>query len=469
MLRSKCGEEQVMRSARNSIEADVTRLIAWAHAAYSGSMPDAVKRRAAQILGDDLGAMIAARNEPEVIAFHAKVRERKQYPEATIFCGGQVRVDRFAAATANAVAACWLELDEGYRKVPCHAGLYILPALMAEAEASDASVDEVLRAIVIAYELVTRVARGWKVRELNMHSHARYGAIGAAAAIGLIRRIDEAQLLAAVSAAATFAMAGPREHAVHGALVRNTWAATGAWSGMMSVDWAACGIGGIPGGFYDVFSTVLGGDVQSGALVDGLGESWAVLDGYTKTHACCQHLHSTVEAVLELRTKLSVSDWNQAVERIEVEAHPYAQPLNNSNPPTTLAAKFSLPHVVATTLVHGDAGVASFSVGTLRDPDITALRSKVRLLAYEPQPAPPNDRPSRVTLHMKDGSHASAVCLSAPGGPDQPLDTAEVLRKLDRLAGDVYPQLRAWIEQLMRLEPAQLNFAWRNAVAEFCA
>ena len=47
--------------------------------------------------------------------------------------------DLFQAQRANAVAADWLELDEGYRVVPCHAGLYVIPALLAEAEtATDA-------------------------------------------------------------------------------------------------------------------------------------------------------------------------------------------------------------------------------------------------------------------------------------------------------------------------------------------
>ena len=40
----------------------------------------------------------------------------------------------WAGAREQAVAADWLELDEGYRAVPCHAGLYVVPALLAEAE-----------------------------------------------------------------------------------------------------------------------------------------------------------------------------------------------------------------------------------------------------------------------------------------------------------------------------------------------
>jgi glutamine synthetase len=43
-------------------------------------------------------------------------------------------------------------------------------------------VREVLRALTVAYEIVTRIARAWKVDDLAIHGHARFSAIGAAAA-----------------------------------------------------------------------------------------------------------------------------------------------------------------------------------------------------------------------------------------------------------------------------------------------
>ena len=51
-----------------------------------------------------------------------------------MFRGGRPRTDRISAAVANGLAGDWIELDEGFREVPCHAGVYVLPALLAEAE-----------------------------------------------------------------------------------------------------------------------------------------------------------------------------------------------------------------------------------------------------------------------------------------------------------------------------------------------
>jgi 2-methylcitrate dehydratase PrpD len=77
-----------------------------------------VLARAATVLADDLAAMIGARDEPEVARFHRRVIERARHHEATVFRGGNARIARMDAAVANAVAADWLELDEGYRPRP---------------------------------------------------------------------------------------------------------------------------------------------------------------------------------------------------------------------------------------------------------------------------------------------------------------------------------------------------------------
>src|SRR5690348_5062789 len=107
-------------------------LIAWAAEVETADIPDAVLRRAALVLADNLAATVAAESEPEVKAAQDKLTVRSAAPEATVFNRAAQRVDRYAAAAANGTAATWFELDEGYRLAPAHAGAYILPALLAE-------------------------------------------------------------------------------------------------------------------------------------------------------------------------------------------------------------------------------------------------------------------------------------------------------------------------------------------------
>jgi 2-methylcitrate dehydratase PrpD len=443
------------------------QLIDWAAASELADIPRPVLARAATVLVDDLAAMIGARDEPEVARFHRRVIERAHHREATVFRGGSARVARIDAAVANAVAADWLELDEGYRRTPCHAGLYVLPSLLATAETEDRSCGELLRALVLGYEIVTRIARGWKQRALNMQSHGRYSAIGAAAATSLLQRLDARTMFGAVTAAASLVNPSPRTHLVAGALVRNVWPAQGAWSGLMAVEWADCGIAGSPDAFYDVYSDVFGGTAEPAALTEGLGASWALLEGYTKLYACCQHLHATVEALLDLRPALLAAGAVDRIESVEIATHALARPLMNPRPDTTLGAKFSLPHAVASALVMGSGGAEAFAFDTLARPDIGALREKVRVKPYESELPPPNDRPARAEVRLRDGRVLSAECLSARGGADRPLPPSTVDDKIAALATPVYPRIAATLAPLRSLDTQALQRGWRQTVDAF--
>jgi 2-methylcitrate dehydratase PrpD len=449
---------------RQACAAGIEALAQWA--ATTRDVPRHVLQRAARVLADDLAAMVGARDEPQVAAFHARVLARAAGDEATVFRGGpRARTDRLSAAVANAVAGDWLELDEGYRVAPCHAGLYVMPALLAETEARDLPLQRMLHVVAIAYEVVTRVARAFSPRVLNLHSHARYAAVGACAATAMAAELDGATMRHALAAAATLINVGPRNHLISGTLVRNVWPAVGAWSGMMSVEWAQCGIAGSRDGFHDAYAGVLDSRVDPGALTQGLGQQWAILDGYTKVYACCQHLHSAVEAALALRARVPAVE---SIDAVVVEAHPLAQLLPNPEPQTTLGAKFSLPHAVAAALVKGSGGADAFASDTLGDAGIARLRERVRIEPYPDLPPPPDDRPARVRVRMCGGETLEAACASALGSPDRPLPPGMHESKIEALTARAYPRLPGVLESIVALEPARLARGWSDTVADFC-
>ncbi len=458
-----------MDEVRDECARETRSLATWAAGVRYEDIPRPVVERAVRVLADDLAAVIGARGEPEVRAFHERTLARANFEEATIFCGGRPRTDRLSAAVANAVAADWLELDEGYRPTPCHAGLYVVPSLLAECEAGDVALRDMLRALIVAYEIVTRVARTWVPRAAVMQSHGRYCAIGAAAAVALARNANADLLRAAITGAATLTMASPRDHLVSGALVRNVWPAVGAWAGTMSVEWAACGIGGVDGGFFDVYSTVHGGAVHPHRLTAGLGDTWAILDGYMKVHACCQHLHSTVEALLAMRERAPTGLTVEDIDEIAVETHPLALPLVNPRPTTTLGAKFSLPHAVGAVIATGTGGANAFLSATLADPAIARLRERVRVVPYTPLPDPPNDRPARVRISYRDGREVVGECLSAQGGSDRPFPAGVFIDKITALTSAAYPAFVPTIQALMRLDASNLAQRWPSIVERICA
>ena len=438
-------------------------LFDWAAEAVHRPLPEQVRRRAATILADDIGAMVAGSLEPQVKVARESFLDRKSGENvATIFASGAPRADCDTAACANGMAITWCELDEGFRDASCHAGAYALPALLAECESLGRTTEELVRTLAVAYEVTTRFALSFPFPSLTVHPHAAWATIGAATGVSLARRHDAATIAAAVAGAATMTFAGPFDTAVEGSLVRNGWTSAGAWIGRRAADWAQGGIGGGAATIYDVFARSFKCDVRPEALVDGLGERWSVANGYHKIFACCQYAHTAVEATLELLARKGERPLDD-LQEIVVETGPGGMALTTVEPETVLAAKFSIPHAVAATTRLGTAGAKAFAFDTLREPGISALRRKVKLTPYANLQPAPNDRPARITWLFRDGARLSATRESARGGADRPFEEATLLSKLSDNAAAVFPCLPA---ALARVIAGDCTGTWKSFLEE---
>jgi len=446
-------------------ERNVVALLEWAAACSWEEVPHAARERIALVIGDDIAAMLAASGEPEVRAVQEGLARRARAAEATLLARGAPRVEMHDAAIGNGVAASWAEMDEGYRKVPCHAGVYCLPALFAVAEKDGLTVREVLRAAVLGYEITARFARAWHSIIPPLHPHGLFNSVGGAAAVGLARGLDAGTFALAVTGAATMVSPGPYNHAIKGALVRNAWPALGAVAGILAVDLAAAGIGGVPSSPLDVFEGCFGARTDAAQLTEGLGRDWAVCDGYHKLYACCQYSHSALDALGEILARRPELKGGERVAAVEVETHPRGMTLDNYEPRTTLAAKFSLPHALAAALVYGHAGVEAFSAASLAEPRVAGLRRRVRMAPHPDVRPWPLDRPARVTLVLEDGERISASCESARGGPDRPFAEEEVRAKIRSLSAPLAPGLAAALARL-GAEPDRKWPQWIASVFE---
>ena len=454
------------RKLRQNAADALSKLSDWGSSLAWADVPEDVRRRAALILLDDFGAMVAASNEPELNRMRESIAPAAGIAEATIFDGGRRRMDRYSAALLNGTAADWCELDSGYRPAVCHAGLYCFPALLAEAEATEFTLRDVLLAFIVGYETVTRVARCFRFPDLVLHPHAGFSTIGAAASIAKLRGLTGPETAKALCTSATLVLPGPFNHAVEGALVRNTWPGICAQNGIRAVDWSSLGVSATSQAFSDVFVDIFGARAKPSELSAKLGESWSVRDGYHKLHACCQFGHSVVESILNaLGHNNEVPA--EAVEKVIVETHSKARKLDNPAPKTTLAAKFSIQHIAATTIAFRHANASAFSTSTLEEPALSSLRRKVEILAFKPELGPPNDRASRVSISLRDGGVLEGECLSARGGTDNPLTENEITYKAANNLRDAYPKAYTTLRKMISLNPSFLARSWSEIVSEF--
>lgn len=450
---------------REALAEGLEMLTRWTAACAAGDIPEDARARTALILADDLSAIVAARDEPELAALQAGLARSAGAPEATVFSVEPRRLDRYSAAAANGAAADWCELDSGYRRVICHAGIYCLPALMAEAEAEGRTAGEVLRALTLGYETVARIARALPFERLVLHPHGSLAAIGAAAATAALRGLPAEDAMAAVASAATMVMPGPYTHPINGAMVRNVWPGVAAWTGLRAADWAVIGIRGLPGALYDVFVDAFGASAVPGELTEGLGEDFAVAGAYHKVHACCQYGHAAIEATGKLHARAG----GALPEAIHLDTHWRARVMDNPAPETTIAGKFSIQHIAATAAVHGHGGAEAFSAAALQDARVAALRARVTVAPYEPEQPWPNDRPTRVIWTMADGSRLTEDIPSARGGPDRPFTAEEIRAKIRGITAAPCPGMADVLEALMALDPDTLATPWPNLVARMVA
>ena len=457
-------------SAKNHMAPTVSalrQLMTWSAGTGWNDIPEPVRRRAALILVDDLAAIIASRNEPEVVQIQDRMLRFAGMGEASVLNGRGGRADRYTAATANAISGTWCELDEGYRVTMCHAGIYVLPALLAEAEAEGASAIDVLRSLAVAYEITTRLARGFPGTTRELHPHGVFAVLGAAMGLGLLRAYAVEPLHATLNTACCMVTPSPFDNAYQGALVRNVWVGIGTANGMRAADWAPEGVTGLETAPQKVFADTIGATADPAAMTDSLGADWAVLSNFQKIHACCHFSHSTVEATLDLLADLPEGSAVDDVEQIVVEIHPAGMHIDAVTPTTTLGARFSIPHIAAAAALLGHAGTSAFTMESIAEPRIAALRQRVQMRSFQPTPVPPKDRPARVTWRFSDGTERTAECLSARGEPGHPYSETEILEKVASITEPVYPGLTDKARALLDLEPAVMNSTWPSIVAGF--
>lgn len=240
------------------------------------------------------------------------------------------------------------------------------------------------------------------------------------------------------------------------------WAAVDTANGMRCADWAECGIGGHAGSAYAIYTERLGQPPLPEALTAALGEEWAITKGYHKIHGCCQSTHSAVEATLAARAALPAGAKPSDIRRILLDTH--RPGMTNRNPATTLAARFSFEHVVATAQVHGHARAEAFAATTLNDPVIGDLRHRIELRRYEPVLPRPHDRPARITFELTDGSTVTRECLSAEGGPDRPFTDQVILDKVREITRASCPRFGAAFEDLLDLDAGKLQRPWGSLI-----
>lgn len=402
---------------------------------YDAIPEDAITMARRSIL-DWLGsALRGGPTEPARIAREVAARTMPG-ADATLLANG-ARLSALGAAFANGTASHVIELDDLHQASTFHPAAPIIPAALAVAERQGLRGRDLIRAMVLGYEVGIRIAEAVNPSHYRYwHPTATCGVFGAATAASALLGLTTEQTVHALGSAGTQA-GGLWAFLADGAMSKHLHAGMAAHDGILSADLAAAGFTGATQileseqGFFAATAE----QADASRITDQLGERFKIVENGFKCHACCGHTHTAVDAALQLRDQIA----GRSIDEIAIETYSVALDItDNPAPRAPYDAKFSIQYAVAIALLDGRAGLEQFTPKRLAAEDIRTLLTQTRASEDPALTARyPAVWPSRVQVTLSDGTRLEAMVEQPKGMPANPLSDAEVVAKFHDLADPV--------------------------------
>jgi len=410
---------------------------AYAQTCRDAALPDAVLHHAKRALIDWYAALFPGLAAAPLAQLAQVLAEDLDHGRARLG-NGRAATAR-AAALYNGTAAHAAEIDDSFRDAMYHPGAATIAAALAAGQQAGASGLDFLRALVLGYEVSTRIGvvlgrahyRFW-------HNTGTVGAFGAAAAAGGALRLDAAPFAHALATAATFT-AGLQQAFRSDSMSKPLHAGRAAEAGLIAAQLAQRGVTGS--------LDVLDGEAGLGrAMSDGpdwsqvgatLGRDFHITRLTFKNHVGCGHTFAAIDAVLALRARHGL----RAPDIRAIHVATYRPALDIAcydQPRTPNEARFSLRFVVATALLHGSVRLGAYTPERLADAELRALTARVST-AVDPEidAAFPGRRAARVAITTHDGRQLVWLQPDRKGDPELPLSDSELEHKFLELATPV--------------------------------
>ena len=418
----------------------------------SEDIPAAVRSRARYLILDAVGCALAAKRfefasrSLEGIAALAGPGER-----AVI--GHALKLPLRDAALANGILAHGLDYDDTHSEGVVHLTVSAFPTALGVAAQCDAPLRDLLAAYIVALEAGARiaaVARGGFHRA-GFHPTGLVGAFGCALAAGRLYGLDATQLAHAQGIALSTA-SGSLEFLEDGAWTKRFhpgWAAVG---GIVAAALARHGFVGPHAAYegrFGLYASHLGpsaADCDYSRASARLGTAWETLNVALKPFPACHLAHAFADAAIALRgAGLDPAEVDRVTTLVPEQIVPIVcEPAAGKRRPAShYDAQFSLPYIVAASLVRGKFGLAELDQAALSDPQVLALAAKV---GYEVDPRSgfPRHYSGELVVRTADGRERRHREQVNRGSADRPLADAEISEKFMRNAACAVTQQRAY-------------------------
>jgi 2-methylcitrate dehydratase PrpD len=386
----------------------VRRLARYLIGAREQDIPDEARQAACRCVLDLVAAAAVGIAAPGLIAMR-RTALATLAPGAHPIWFTAMRTNLIGAIWCNSATAAALDLDDGHRLARGHPGAAVIPAAFAGAQEVGASTEDLLKAIVIGYEVAVSVGAARRFYA-NTGLWSGYGVV---AALGYLRgtgvdALAHAFAISGVSAPnQLYAGTGPTYPAMTGSDTKEgiPWSSLTAANALYLAEAGQTG----PLALLDVED-----HFDTHRLIEDLGRRFHVTQSYFKFLACCRHVHAPVEALLVLIEQHGLL--SQEIDSIEVETYSGALRLDNRPEPISFTdIQFSIPYCLGLVAFGGRQALLPVPADALGRPEIIKLARKVSLrLDAELDRRFPAETLCRVSVRVGDRNFVSPVM--APRG-----------------------------------------------------
>jgi len=411
--------------------------------ALKHKLPPEVADRARLHLVDTFAAMISgSRLLPGKRAINF-VKQLGGTPEAGII-GTRIVTSTVNAALANGMSGHADETDDTHPATRTHPGTSVIPAALAIAERDGLSGEQMLRAMVLGYEICARSMLAIKAMPLmrtGHHAGARGQLFGAAAAAAALLKLDARKLRYVLSycaqqASGLYTLLRDTEHIEKSYAMGGMPAQHGIAAALM-VKSGFTGVEDVLSGEYNYISTY-SADPDREALVRDLGREFEIMRGGIKRWPVGAPIQGPLHVLNEMMRQhgFRADDVAKLVVRIPERE---LGVVNNRE-----MSDISLQYLLAVMLIDGTVTFkAAHDFTRMRDLRVRRLHSRIVPVGDPGLTDPLRRWRSAMEVTLKDGRSFAHQTLAAKGTFENPLTRVEVDEKALDLMAPILGKRRA--------------------------
>lgn len=397
------------------------------------SLPENVVHQTKRRLLDSIGCAAGAYGYPIAANMRQTALSQLGQKHARVWFSGD-RSTIELAGLANGAMVRYLDLSDTILAKSAGHPSDMIPALVALAEASDATGKTLIAAIVAAYEAYCGLCSAVAFQKAGI-DQSTAAALGAAAGASRILDLDleqTAQSLA-IALSSNLNLYNVRQGAL------SDWKAlagpSAAKAGVFAAQLAAKGLTG-PSAVFDGksgFKEIVG----PFELAEDCRVSYHLLNTHLKAFPVCYHGQSAVDAAKSIAGKVAPQDIRSVlVETYDVAFQMMANDPSRWEPKNRETADHSIPFVVGTVLATKTLRPSDYSEKRFGDSDFRAFMKKIKVRpSVQFTTAYPRQTRSRVTIESVDGEAFASEIIQPKGHVENPMSDDELNDKVLDLWG----------------------------------